>query len=249
MDRYRDRRVLVTGASSGIGQATAVRLIAEGATVAGLGRSQDGLSRTAGLVADSARFFPIACDLDDPATPARAVETARAHLGGLDVLVNVAGMTDQTPADALDRAGLDHVFTVNCFAPMLLCREALPVLPDGDGVIVNVCSTSATQAHPGMTAYAASKAALLSYSLSLAAELSARRIRVVALSPGGVRTPMMDGTVKELDLSWYSRLLPLWGDPGEPEDVAAVIATIGSRDGAYLNGTEVRLDGGARSAL
>ncbi|KRF10471.1 SDR family NAD(P)-dependent oxidoreductase [Nocardioides sp. Soil796] len=249
MRRFDDRSVLVTGASSGIGRATAVRLVAEGARVFGVGRDDAGLRETLRQVAEPERFTPFVADLTDEDSLVSAVEAARATMGSIDVLANVAGMTDLTPADAVTAEQLAHVFMVNTFGPMLLCREVIPHLPDGTGVIVNVCSTAATQAHPGMSGYAASKAALLSYSLSLAVELGERRIRVVPISPGGVRTPMMNGAVGALDPTWYPRLATLWHQPGEPNDLAAVIAFAASADGAYLNGAEVRVDGGARSAM
>lgn len=249
MNRFENTSVLVTGAASGIGRATAVRLVAEGAHVFGLGRDVAGLQETGRLVTDSGQFTPFAADLTDEESLIAAVEAARATMGSIDVLANVAGMTDMTPADAVTLEQLTHVFMVNTFGPMLLCREVIPHLPDGTGVIVNVCSTAATQAHPGMSGYAGSKAALVSYSLSLAAELGGRRIRVVPISPGGVRTAMMNGAVGALDPDWYSRLATLWHQPGEPEELAAAIAFAASADGAYLNGSEMRVDGGARSAM
>ena len=249
MNRFQNKNVLVTGAASGIGRATAVRLVAEGARVFGLGRDEAGLAETARRVADPARFTSFRADLTDELSLVAGVSAAVSAFGSIDVLANVAGMTDMTAADAVTCEQLSHVFMVNTFGPMLLCREVIPHLPDGSGVIVNVCSTAATQAHPGMSGYAASKAALLSYSLSLAVELGERRIRVVPISPGGVRTPMMNGVVGTLDPSWYSRLAALWHQPGEPEDLAAVIAFAASADGAYLNGSELRVDGGARSAM
>jgi len=249
VNRFENKNVVVTGAASGIGRATAVRLAGEGARVFGLGRDGAGLAETARQVGDADRFVPFPADLTDERSLVAAVESALATPGSIDVPANVAGTTDTTPADAVTIEQLSHVFMVNTFGPMLLCREVIPHLPDGSGVIVNVCSTAATQAHPGMSGYAGSKAALLSYSLSLAVELAARRIRVVPISPGGVRTPMMNGVVGRLDADWYPRLSTLWRQPGEPEDLAAAIAFAASADGAYLNGSELRVDGGARSAM
>ncbi|NKY33189.1 SDR family oxidoreductase [Nocardia speluncae] len=249
VNRFQNKNVLVTGAASGIGRATAVRLAAEGARVFGLGRDVAGLAETARLIVGSDRFTPFTADLTHESSLVAAVEAARTTMGSIDILANIAGMTDRTPADAVTVEQLTGVFMVNTIGPMLLCREVIPHLPDGSGVIVNVCSTAATQAHPGMSGYASSKAALLSYSLSLAAELGERRIRVVPISPGGVRTPMMDGTIGALDPTWYSRLATLWHEPGAPEDLAAAIAFAASADGAYLNGAEMRVDGGARSAM
>lgn len=249
MNRFENKRVLLTGAASGIGRATAVRLAAEGAHVFGLGRDEAGLAETARLVGEAGTFTSYKADLVDEQSLVAATAAAVETMGGIDVLTNVAGMTNLTPADAVTTEQLTRVFTVNTLGPMLLCREVIPHLPDGSGVIINVCSTAATQAHPGMTAYAASKAALLSYSLSLAAELGPRKIRVVPISPGGVRTPMMTGEIKQLDMTWYPRMATLWRQPGEAEDLAAAIAFAASADGVFLNGAEMRVDGGARCAM
>lgn len=247
MSRYDGKRVFLTGAGSGIGQATAVRLVAEGATVFAVDRDAEGLAATEALIHDP---DSMTCHTADLSTEDAAVAAARAGvaaLGGVDVLANVAGALRTTPMSGMDLDDYRWLFAINVFAPAVLCRELLPHLPDGTGVIVLVTSTAATRAHPGMTGYAASKGALLSFAVSLSAELAPRRIRVVPVSPGGVATPLtMDkDRFAGIDVSWYARTYPLWGKPGKPEDLAAAIAFAGSPDGAYLNGTEFRLDGGS----
>jgi len=248
MNRYDGKNVLMTGAASGIGRATAQRLVEEGANVLALDIDPDGLSITSKSVIAPERFDFAEVDLSNEAGIVAAVSAAASRLGGrIDVLVNVAGMIRATPATTWNTDVADRLFRVNFYGPVLMCRESLPHLPDGAGAIVNVTSVSATKAHPGLSAYAATKGALLSYSFSLAAELTARRIRVVAVSPGGVATPLTANadTYSEVDTSWYSRVHPLWGEPGKPEDIAAMIALAGSADGNYLNGIEVRVDGGS----
>ncbi|WP_007027543.1 SDR family NAD(P)-dependent oxidoreductase, partial [Saccharomonospora iraqiensis] len=170
-------------------------------------------------------------------------------LGRVDVVANVAGTLRTTPIASADTDDYRALFAVNVLAPTVVCRELLPHVPDSTGVIVNVASTAATKAHPGMTGYAASKGALLSLSVSLAAELAPRRIRVVPVSPGGVATPLTADrdTYAGIDTRWYRRTFPLWGEPGEPEQIAAAIAFAGSDDGGYLNGVELRVDGGSHS--
>ncbi|WP_182903331.1 SDR family NAD(P)-dependent oxidoreductase [Microbispora sp. H10830] len=248
MNRFDGKNVLLTGAASGIGRATAVRLLAEGATVFAVDRDEDGLEET-GKLAGTDRFVPYQADLarEEAVVPAAAAAVAR--LGRVDVLANVAGVLRVTPMESVRLDDYRDIFAVNVFAPVMLCREVLPHIPDRTGVIVNVTSTAATKAHPWMTGYAASKGALLSFSISLAAELASRRIRVVPVSPGGVATPLTANreTFAGVDTSWYARTYPLWGRPGRPEDVAGTIAYVASADGAYLNGVEVRVDGGSHS--
>lgn len=249
MNRFEGMKVVLTGAGSGIGRATAVRLADEGATVFAVDRDKDGLLTTGDLVEDASRFLVHAADLSDEEEAVGAAAAAAGALGRVDVLVNVAGMLRTTPITTADLADFRRIFAVNFYAPVILCRELLPYIPDHTGVIVNVTSTAATKAHPGMSGYASSKGALLSFSVSLAAELAPRRIRVVPVSPGGVATPLTaDRTAfAGIDTSWYARTYPLWGEPGRPEDLAATIAFAASSDGAYLNGVELRMDGGSHS--
>ncbi len=246
--------MLLTGAGSGIGRATAVRLIAEGATVFGVDRDETGLAETGRIAAEpvaggGGRWIAHRADLSGEEAAAGVAAAAVAELGRVDALLNVAGVLRVTPMESLRLDDYRDIFAVNLFAPVVLCREVLPHIPDGTGVIVNVTSTAATKAHPWMTGYAASKGALLSFSISLAAELAPRRIRVVPVSPGGVATPLTadKSTYAGIDTSWYARTYPLWGAPGRPEDIAGTIVFVASDDGAYLNGVEVRVDGGSHS--
>ncbi|WP_209307479.1 SDR family oxidoreductase [Geodermatophilus sp. DF01-2] len=247
MNRYEGKRVFLTGAGSGIGRAAAVRLVAEGATVFAVDRDAEGLAATRELVVDPARLTCHTADLSTEDAVVAAAAAGVAELGRVDVLANVAGALRTTPMTGLDLDDYRWLLAINLLAPVTLCRELLPHIPDRTGVIVLTTSTAATKAHPGMTGYAASKGALLSFAVSLSAELAPRRIRVVPVSPGGVATPLTANkeTYAGIDTSWYRRTYPLWGQPGRPEDLAAAITFAGSADGAYLNGTEFRLDGGS----
>lgn len=249
MNRFEDTSVVLTGAASGIGRATALRLVREGATVFAVDRDEAGLAETAEAAATAGpgRVLARAADLSDEQQVVDAAATALDRMDGVDVLVNVAGIIRATPLAGLDLDDYRLLFAVNLHAPVLMCRELAPHLTDGRGVVVNVTSTSATKAHPGLTGYAASKGALLAFTLSLAAELAPRRIRVVPVSPGGVATPLTANkeTYAAIDTAWYARTYPLWGEPGSPDDLAAAIAFAASRDGAYLNGVELRVDGGS----
>lgn len=247
MKRFDQKRVLMTGAASGIGRATALRLVDEGATVYAVDRDERGLNETAAASSRPSRLTTRVADLSQETEVVAAAEAGIAALGGVDVLVNVAGMIRATPLSGLDTDDYRTLLAVNLLAPVVLCREVVPHLPDGSGVVVNVTSTAATKAHPWLTGYAASKGALLSFTLSLSAELAERRIRVVPVSPGGVDTPLTahQETFAGIDTSWYSRTYPLWGRPGRPEDLAATIAFVASGDGAYVNGFELRADGGS----
>ena len=249
MQRFDGRRVLLTGAASGIGRATSRRLVAEGATVVGADRDAEGLEVTHRETDAPERFLPRLMDVADEDSIVAGVAAAVADLGGLDVLVNLAGIHVTTPLGTMDVTDVRRMLEVNLIGTMLCCREAAPHLRDGSGVIINTASSSATHGNPYMGGYAASKAGVLAFSLTLAAELSGRRIRVVPISPGGVTTPLSAGPSRDfehLDTRYYARIMPYDG-LAVPEDIAGVIAFAASDDGAYLTGSELRVDGGAHT--
>lgn len=242
--RLEGRRVLLTGAGSGIGRATAVRLVAEGATVVAVDLDADGLATTAAACGGPGRLSTATCDVSSEDEVVRTARDAVAGLGGLDALVNVAGTHRTTPIERLTVEDLRVLFDVNLVGTALFCREAVPHLGRG-GAIVNVASSSAAHGNPYMSAYSASKGAVLAFSLSLAAELVGRGVRVVPVSPGTIATPLTAAvTPGDLDFSYYARIRSPLG-PGAPEQVAGVIAFAVSDDASYLTGTELRVDGGS----
>jgi len=242
--RLSGRRVLITGAGSGIGRATTVRLVAEGARVVAVDRAQDGLEATVALCVGPGTVATLLCDVTREPEVVEAVRAAVETLGGLDVLINVAGIHRTTPIETLSVEDLRVLFEVNLVGTALLCREAVRHLGAGSA-IVNVASLAATQGNPYMSAYSASKGAVLAFSLSLAAELVGRGIRVVPVSPGSVATPLTAGVVPgDLDFSYFARTRSLMGE-AVPEQVAGVIAFAASADASYLTGAEIRVDGGA----
>ncbi|MEW2352198.1 SDR family oxidoreductase [Spirillospora sp. NPDC029432] len=246
MNRFDGAKVLLTGAASGIGRATAIRLAAEGAHVFGVDLSEEGLKETAAAVTGPGTFASRTADVSDEPAVIETVRAAAAELGGIDVLANVAGMHRTTPIATLSVEDLQKLFSVNLVGTALFCREALPHLPDRTGVIVNVSSLSATQGNPFMSAYAASKAAVLGFSVTLAAEVSGRGIRVVTVSPGSTDTALTQAVTfpEGEDASYYARLLAPLGI-ATPEQIAGTIAYAASADAGYLTGADIRVDGGA----
>lgn len=244
--RFEKRRVLLTGGASGIGRATALRLVDEGATVVAVDRDGDGLAGTVAACSGSGRLSTAVCDVASEPSVVETVAEAVDRLGGLDVLANVAGIHRTTPIERLTVEDLRLLFEVNLVGTALFCREAVPHLAQGS-VIVNVASSAAAHGNPYMSAYSASKGAVLAFSLSLAAELVPRGIRVVPVSPGTVATPLTAAvTPGDLDFSYYGRIRSLMGE-ARPEQVAGVIAFAASDDASYLTGAELRVDGGSHT--
>ncbi|WP_100497421.1 SDR family NAD(P)-dependent oxidoreductase [Geodermatophilus chilensis] len=243
-DRFADTAVLLTGAGSGIGRATALRLVAEGAAVFAVDANEAGLAGTVDGASGPGRIVAYVVDVSDEPAVVAAVDGAVTELGKLDVLVNVAGIHRTTPIERLTVEDLRALFDVNVVGTALFCREALEHLPEG-GVIVNTASSSASHGNPFMTAYSATKGAVLAFSLSLASEVIGRGIRVLVVSPGSTTTPLTAGVrLGGLDARYYSRIASPMG-AGRPEQIAATIAFAASRDASYLTGVDLRVDGGS----
>ncbi|MFI5802928.1 SDR family NAD(P)-dependent oxidoreductase [Streptomyces sp. NPDC051561] len=255
MKRYEGRRVLISGAGSGIGRATVHRVLAEGGRVVAVDVNEAGLKETAeqaaAVSAEAAgRLATAVVDISDEASVKAGVAAAVETLGGLDVLVNAAGILRSSHTHETTLDFFDKIITVNLTGTFLMIRESLPALLAGDKpVVVNFSSTSATFAHPYMSAYAASKGGIQSMTHALAAEYSKQGLRVVAVAPGSIASDMTSGRgpglPEDADMTLFMKLAPALGAGfAGPETVAGVVAMLGSEDGAFITGTEIRIDGG-----
>ncbi|MFE3194708.1 SDR family NAD(P)-dependent oxidoreductase [Nocardia sp. NPDC059240] len=253
MERFDGRRVVVTGAGSGIGRATVHRILAEGGQVVGADVNEAGLAETAKQAAEKGngdRLTTVAIDISSEESVKTGVAAAVESLGGIDALINAAGILRSAHTHEMPVADFNKIITVNLTGTFLMIKEALPQLLASDkGVIVNFTSTSAFFAHPYMAAYAASKGGIMSMTHALAAEYSKQGLRVVAVAPGSISSDMTDGRGPGLpadaDLSLFMKLAPGIGQGfASPDTVAGVVAMLASDDGAFITGTEIRIDGG-----
>ncbi|BBN46107.1 SDR family NAD(P)-dependent oxidoreductase [Mycobacterium avium] len=263
MKRLEGKRILVTGAASGIGQATALRLLDEGAAVAASDVAVDGLERTRDRAAQAGtaeRLVTVTMDVGREDAVVDGVRVAVERLGGLDSLVNAAGMLRAAHTHQTSLQLWNQIIGVNLTGTFLVVREALPALLDNArSAVVNFSSTSASFAHPYMAAYAASKGGIQAFTHSLALEYARRGLRAVCVAPGSIKSGITDATggyiPEDADWSLFSRLLPVLPTTvessgtgmAEPTAVAGVIAMLVSDDGAFITGTEIRIDGGTHA--
>jgi len=242
--RFEGYGVLITGAARGIGAATARRLAQEGAQVLVTDVDLAEAEKTAGAVREQGgRAEAFGCDVADRASAEAAVAHAVDAFGSLDVLVNNASRC--TPDAPLFEDEPDDVWAgdldVTLTAAYRCSRAALPhLVASGRGAIVNIGSVNGIQ-DCGNHAYSAAKAGLMSLTRTLAGHAGPRGVRVNLVAPGTVRTAAWEG--RDAELAALSEVYPL-GRVGEPEDIAAAIAFLASRDAAWITGTTLSVDGG-----
>lgn len=242
MKKFENRKYLVTGGGTGIGLAIARQLIEGGAQVCLVGRRVEILEQAAEDLGAGGRA--LRCDLADPAAIRDLVTTLGHDWDHLDGLVNNAGVAPMAGLEQSDEALWDETFAINVRGPFLLVKHALAMLRAAEhACVVQVSSTLAERAIPGMLAYNASKAALNQLTRSLAVEL-APRIRVNAVMPAVVETPIHEGRgMSPAQIKGMGRMHPL-RRIGQPEDVASLITFLLSDEASWITGAVVPVDGG-----
>jgi len=244
-----ERAAVVTGASSGLGRATAIRLARDGFSVLAVGRNDAALAGVCEEIArHGGRAERCVADVTEPGAPTAIVQRALAAFDGIDALVNAAGViASGAVADTTDD-GWDAMMDVNVRAPFRLIREAASSLIARRGAVVNISSVAGLRAFPGLASYAVSKAAVDQLTRCAALDFAPQGVRVNAVNPGVVVTNLhrrggMDAA-KYADFLERARSTHPLGRPGQPEEVADLIAFLVSPVSGWITGETIAIDGG-----
>jgi NAD(P)-dependent dehydrogenase (short-subunit alcohol dehydrogenase family) len=248
--RLAGKRALITGASSGIGRSTALHFVREGATVLATGRSEEALAALAKEAGAELPLGTISGDLTQEEFRVQLLKTSVEELGGVDILINAAGIIASGDWEHTDLASYDEMMDINLRSLYALTRHAIPHLKASRGNIVNLSSVTGTRAFPGVLAYCVSKAGVDQLTRCLALELAENGVRVNAVNPGVVRTNLhRNGGMDEKHYAQFlehSKTTHPLGRVGEPSEVAALIAFLASDDAGWITGETIAIDGGRR---
>jgi NAD(P)-dependent dehydrogenase (short-subunit alcohol dehydrogenase family) len=242
------KTAVVTGATSGIGRATADLLVARGAKLVAVGRDRGELESLAATLGSSGEVHFVVADITDEKAPAQIVGETLAACGHLDVLVNAAGVIATGTIEATSDAVWDQLMDINARAPFRLMREAMPHLIARRGTVVNVSSVNGLRSFAGVLAYCVSKSAVDQLTRCAALEMAPKGVRINAVNPGVTVTNLhrrggMNEDQYGAFLERSKETHPL-GRPGQPEEIAELIAFLASDRAGWITGATMSIDGG-----
>ncbi len=237
---------VITGGSSGIGLATAQRFVNEGAYVFITGRRQNELNTVVKEIGKN--VFGVQGDVSNLKDLDRLYETVKQQKGRIDILFANAGVTDFAPLGTITETLFDKIFSINVKGVLFTVQKALPLFQNGGGSIILNASIGGSKGYEGFSVYGATKAAIRSFARSWTVDLKHRKIRVNAVSPGPIDTPMFRSAGQNEEEArqvkkYIARTIPL-GRMGNPEEIASAVAFLASDDSSFVTGIELFVDGG-----
>jgi NAD(P)-dependent dehydrogenase (short-subunit alcohol dehydrogenase family) len=245
--RLEEKIAVITGGNSGIGLATAQRFVQEGAFVFISGRRQDELDKAVKQIGRNA--MGVQGDVSNLADLDRLYETVKQQKGRIDILFANAGVADVAPLGSITESHFDKIFSVNLKGLLFTVQKALPLFQDG-GSIILTASVGGSKGFEGISVYDATKAAVRSFARSWTVDLKNRKIRVNAVSPGPIATPMLSSRGMGLSEEQFEEfkknalsMVPL-GRMGHPDEIAKAVSFLASDDSSYITGIELFVDGG-----
>ena len=245
MDRLRDKRALITGGTTGIGLETARRFLSEGARVAITGQNPATLEAARKELGSD--VLVMASDASNVAGQRAVADAIKQAFGAIDILFVNAGVVDLRPVEQMDEAAFDRSFAINVKGPYFLIQALLPIFAKPASIVLNA-SVNAHIGMPNTSVYGATKAALLSLARTLSGEMIARGIRVNAVSPGPIATPLYgklglsEADLKAVAASIQSQVPA--GRFGSPSEIANAVVFLASDESAFAVGSELQIDGG-----
>ena len=245
--RFSDKVALITGAASGIGRATAIRLAQEGASIMLADIDQAGLDATMATIVDNGgQADSLHFDATQNDSCIAAVEATVKRWGKLDIVGNIAGIVSFWHLHEITAEMWNRCMQINLTAPMIISREAMPHLIKTEGTIINMASSAGLGGQAYNATYAATKHGLVGLTKSLAVEFAKKNVRVNAICPGGVNTAINDKMrwPDDIEPSMLSRLMPLLDKVAEPEEIAGLFAQLASAESSFVTGATWQIDGG-----
>ena len=241
MKRFKDKVVLVTGAGSGIGRSTALRMDAEGAILIIIDINEDEIIKTKSMLKNkesTAKVLDISTLAD--------VKKFFKGLNKLDALINVAGILRFDNSHEVQIDDWEKILNINLTGTFFMCSYALPLLLKSKGAIVNVSSSAALGSHAWTAAYSASKGGISAFSKTLAVEYGMEGLNVNCVCPASIETPMSTNPdmPKDIDTRLLKKIMPIDGVNRSPDEIASTIAFLASEDAIHINGIDLRVDGG-----
>ena len=245
MKRFEGKTALITGAGSGIGRAVSLRLAEEGASVYLADINEAGMAETAALLPENCTHHEFLLDVGDASACREVVDQVVTSAGQLDVLCNIAGIALCQNFTEISETDWQRVININLNGVFYLCQAAMPHLLESGGNIVNMSSSAGRTGQAYNSAYCAAKAAVLMLSKALAVEYAGRGVRVNAVCPGAVSTPLVHGFTPPEDANpeLFARMLPLL-PMAEAEEIAAAVAYLASDEARFVTGIDFAIDGG-----